>query len=252
MLSPVDRRAAVRERMQQFWKGVRAGIPIALGYVPIAMAFGLLAVESGLRLAESVWMSAVVFAAASQFVGVQMWAAGAAAAQIVLTTFLVNVRHLLMSASLAARLRARGPDAGRPGPLLPVVAFGLTDETFAVASLAAGDALGWMYLLGLNLTAYASWVAGTALGGAAGRLLPEAVSASMEVALYAMFIGLLVPALRSAPGMVRVPLVAAAANAALQAAGWSQGWALVAATLAGAASGLVGAAKPEQAAVADE
>ncbi|HEY8491329.1 MAG TPA: AzlC family ABC transporter permease [Dehalococcoidia bacterium] len=224
--------------------GLRAGVPIAVGYVPIAMAFGLLAGESGLTVVESAWMSAVVFAGASQFVGVQMWAAGAAAVHIVLTTFLVNLRHLLMSASLAARLRPPGGAAGeRPGPLLPVVAFTLTDETFAVASLAAEGALGWTYLLGLHLMAYGSWVGGTVLGGAAGRLLPEALSASMDVALYAMFTGLLVPALRAMPGRARVPLVAAAANAVLQAAGWSQGWALVAATLAGALVGAVGAPK---------
>lgn len=221
--------------MLSLWQGVRAGVPIAVGYVPIAVAFGLLAGRSGLSLGESAWMSAVVYAGASQFIGVQLWTTGAGPVTLILTTFLVNLRHLLMSASLSTRLAA--PRNRRERRWLPLVAFGVTDETFAVASLGPRGNLSLPYLLGLNLTAYSAWVGGTLLGGVAGLLLPATLAASMNIALYAMFIGLLIPSVRGSLRVAFIAATAAGVNSLLLALDWPRGWALVVAAVAAAALG---------------
>lgn len=172
-----------------FLRGLKAGIPIALGYIPIAIAFGLLAKANGVPLMIAFLLSFLVFAGASQFVAVQMMSAGALWGSIVLFTFLLNSRHLLMSATISARL-TRSTWWQRA-----IIAFGITDESFSVASLSSGK-LTFPYLFSLNGIAYLSWVLGTILGFSAGSLLPNELQSSMGIALYAMFIALIVPAMK--------------------------------------------------------
>ncbi len=188
---------------QTFAQGLKAGLPIAIGYLPIAIAFGLLARSAGVSLYVAVLMSLLVFAGASQFIAVNLLALGTQAWEIILTTLVINLRHFLMTASLSQRL---APELSKKWRSL--LAFGITDETFTVASLQTPSILTAPFVLGLNLIAYSSWVLGTGAGVLLAGGLPAAIQASMGIALYAMFIGLLVPSLRN--GLPVIVVVSAA------------------------------------------
>lgn len=171
-------------------QGVRAAVPVALGYIPAAIAYGLLAKNAGVPLAATLGMSALVYAGASQFAAVSMLAAGQSVVSMVFLTFILNLRHFLMSTTIASRL----PESSRAKRA--AVAFGITDETFSVASF--GDRqLSTGYLLGLNITAYLSWVGAGVMGFVAGGILSASLQSGMGIALYAMFIGLLIPGVRT-------------------------------------------------------
>ncbi len=171
-------------------KGASAAWPICLGYLPIGAAFGVLAQKAGLSPLEIGLMSVVVFAGSSQFIAVSMIAAGASAATIVMTTFAVNLRHLLMSSSLSVFFRRVG------GLKLAVFAYGVTDESFAVNYVRFRQG-GWDYnsALTVNQLPNLAWFFSTVAGGIGGRFIPEGAF-GIDYALYAMFICLLVFQLR--------------------------------------------------------
>lgn len=191
-------------------RGVRDAVPVALGYVPAALAYGLLAKAAGIPASATVGMSLLVYAGASQFAAVNMLAASQSPLSIIAVTFILNLRHFLMSTALASRL----PERSRLKRA--AVAFGVTDETFSVASF-GGRPLSVAYLLGLNTTAYLAWAAGTVLGFLAGGILPAFLQAGMGVALYALFVGLLVPGLQRSRAGLAVALSAMGLNVLAQA-----------------------------------
>ncbi|ASS87951.1 branched-chain amino acid ABC transporter permease [Geobacillus stearothermophilus] len=212
-------------KMAPFRQGVRAGVAIAIGYTPIALAFGLLAKTTGLTLGETVLMSLVVFAGASQYIALSLIAAGTGALEIVLTTFILNIRHFLMSASLSEKA---DPDAFWKKALY---AFGITDETFSVAAMKEGT-VNASYMFGLIAMAYGSWVVNSGIGHAVGASLPESLQESMSIALYAMFIGLLVPALKKQRKIVWLAGLSALFNSiGTFVLHLSKGWSIVLATL---------------------
>lgn len=176
-------------RALSYKSGLMAGIPIFLGYFPVAMAFGLLAKTNGITLGEAIGFSALVFAGASQFMALNLIQSGAVFMEIVIATLLLNFRHFLMSASVASRMETKKKWT------LPLVAFGITDETFAVAATAEGK-LNPRYLIPLEATAYIGWVSGTACGHIMGAALPEILQKSMGIGLYAMFVAILLPSVR--------------------------------------------------------
>ena len=184
-----------------FWRGFRCGVPIVVGYVPIALAFGVLAKTGGIPLWGAALLSGVVFAGSSQFMALALLGGGAGVGEIVLATFLVNFRNFLMSASLAARL------PGVRGALRWLLAFGVTDEVFSLVSLRE-RAPSPMEVLGLEVAAYGSWVGGAVGGFIAGEFLGDTLRASLGIAIYAMFVGLLVPAVRRLPRRGAVALLA--------------------------------------------
>ena len=217
-------------------RGLGAGLSVALGYLPVALTFGVLARQTGLTAGEAAGMSAWVYAGASQFLALRMIAAAASPLQIVLATFILNFRHFVMGASLAGRLSARRGVAA-------ALSYWLTDETFVVASirLTAGPEhrLSATSFLALGLTAYASWVAGTLAGALLGGRISVEVMGSLGIGLYALFIALLVPSIRKS---WRMSLVAVAGALMAFALGrlvpaLSEGWILIAATLAASALG---------------
>jgi len=170
--------------------GALAAWPICLGYFPVGLAFGVLAQKAGLHPFEIGMMSLLVFAGSSQFIAVSMLAAGAAPLAIILTTFTVNLRHFLMSSSLAMVV-------GRTSKKrLSLFAYGVTDESFAV-NLFRFRQGGWdlKRALFVNHFANLAWVASTVLGGYGGKLIPEHAF-GIDYALNAMFICLLVFQLR--------------------------------------------------------
>ena len=169
-----------------FSKGAAAAWPICLGYMPIGLAFGVLAQKAGLSPLEIGLMSVIVFAGSSQFIGVSMLAAGASMFSIVATTFIVNLRHFLMSSALAVYLK----NAGRKK--LSFFAYGVTDESFAV-NLSKFRDEDWDLNSALvtNYTANFTWITTTMLGGIGGQFIPEHAF-GIDYALIAMFICLLV------------------------------------------------------------
>lgn len=211
-----------------FRQGVQAGVTIAIGYMPIALMFGFLAKTTGLTLAETVLMSVIVFAGASQYIALNLLSIGTGMFEIVLTTFILNIRHFLMSASLNEKAE---PDALWKKALY---AFGITDETFSVAAMKEGT-VNASYMFGIGLMAYGSWVVSSAIGYIVGANLPKSLQESMSVALYAMFIGLLVPALKKQRKTVLLAGMAAIINSICTIfLHISKGWSVVIATLAAA------------------
>jgi len=194
MATPVSQMTPIPNK-DAFRSGMRAGIPVAVGYIPIAIAFGLLAKSFDMPNVITLAMSLFIFAGASQFIGVQLIMAGSMYWEIILTTFILNLRHFLMSASLSQRLETTS------NRFLAAIAFGVTDETFSVASTRDESTRGH-FVLGLNLIAFLAWNVGTWIGVFLAFGLPASVQASMGIALYAMFIGLLVPSLTRKPVIV--------------------------------------------------
>lgn len=175
---------------ENFLTGVIKGLPIAFGYIPMAISYGVLAVQAGIPLEATVLMSLIVYAGASQFMAVNLFLLGTAGLELVLTTFVLNLRHLIMSMSFLNKY---------PNLSLLSKAFlslGITDETFAVVSLPQDTEWRSPHFAGLMVTAYSAWVVGSLVGGLLATIIPPELGMSMSIALYAMFIGLLVPAIR--------------------------------------------------------
>lgn len=171
-------------------QGMAAAWPICLGYFPIGLALGVLAQKAGLAPLWIGLMSVLVFAGSAQFIAVAMIDGGASFAAIILTTFAVNFRHVLMSSALAVPLQ------GVRRLFLGLFAYGITDESFAVNMTRFGKEYWdkWRALT-VNQTANLTWIFATTLGGAVGTLIP-AGAFGIDYALPAMFIALLVLQLR--------------------------------------------------------
>ena len=218
--------------------GIKAAIPIAVGYIPIAIAFGLIAKSSGIPNYISLLMSVIVFAGASQFVAVNLLMLGASPVELVMTTFILNLRHFLMSSSVSQRI-----EPGTSKKMLTLLSFGVTDESFALASTRKEQYLKRHFMLGLHFTAYFAWVLGTYIGLFLAAGLPEIIENSMGIALYAMFIGLLVPAVKDCPPVLRVALLAILINTLLHFVPvlniLSSGWNIIIATVLASAAGSV-------------
>jgi 4-azaleucine resistance transporter AzlC len=186
-----------REPMQRtaydtFRDGIRSAWPICMAYVPLGMALGVLAQKAGFHPAEIGLMSVLVFAGSAQFVAVSMISGGADPLSIVLTTFMVNLRHVLMSSSLSVFLKGTSP------MFLSCFAYGVTDESFAVniMQFRKGRWDRWN-AIAVNQCSNAAWVLSTILGGYGGQYIPVGFL-GIDYALSAMFISLLVLQLRGA------------------------------------------------------
>jgi len=169
-----------------FVEGLSAAWPICVGYFPIGLAFGVLAQKAGLSPAAIGMMSLLVFAGSSQFIAVAMLSNGVAIASIIATTFMVNLRHLLMSSALSVYL---GDSSKR---MLPLFAYGVTDESFAVnLGKFTSDRWDLKRSLVVNHISNIVWIGSTVIGGYGGQFVP-ARAFGIDYALIAMFICLLV------------------------------------------------------------
>ncbi|MEK5425173.1 AzlC family ABC transporter permease [Cytobacillus sp. FSL R7-0680] len=215
----------LQTREVPFRKGVQAGVSIAIGYAPVALTFGLLAKTTGLSFIETVLMSMIVFAGASQYIALSLISLGTSTFEIIFTTFIVNIRHFLMSTAL----NEKAEDDRLMKKAL--YSFGITDESFSVIATKDGvQKTG--FILGVNIIGYMSWVTFTALGFVVGANLPQVLQESMTVALYAMFIGLLVPSMKGSAKVVYLAAIAAGLNTIFTFTGaLSTGWSIVIATL---------------------
>ena len=204
------------EREEGIKEGLRAAAPLIIGYIPIAMAFGILGKTAGITFSETVMFSAFVSAGASQFMALNLFMAGAGLLQIILTTFLVNSRHFLMSASLSRKVNDR---------LQKWTPLAMTDEIFSIASFKKEE-LTPKFMLGFEGSTYLVWVLATAGGFLLGEVLPPVVQDSMGIALYAMFIGILIPEGKKSRKLLGLAILAGILNTILSSvsflpAGWS-------------------------------
>lgn len=188
-----------------FLRGMSHGIPICLGYLSVSFGFGILAVsKAGLSVFQASVISASNLTSAGQKAGIDVIAAGGAIIEMILLQLTINIRYSLMALSLSQKLDKR---FSAPHRLL--ASYGITDEIFAVCS-AQKAPITPAYMYGMILVAAVGWVTGTALGAAAGELLPASVSTAMEIVLYGMFIAIIIPPAKKQVSVLFAVVMAAA------------------------------------------
>lgn len=204
--------------------GVSRSIPILLGYIPVGIAFGLLAMDAGIPPLLVVLMSTLVLGAASQIIAIQLITLGADLWVIVVTTFVVNLRHMLMASYLAPHLNGWGRRS------IALFSFGLTDEAFALhATRLREGKLPKTEAITINVMALVSWIVGTVLGVLVGPLVVDNLGLSLEYALPAMFIALVV-LLANSLRLMTAAIVAGCVSVTISLVGGSQ-WSALLATL---------------------
>lgn len=195
---------------RNYIRGIRNGFPIFLGYLPVSFTFGFMAVSGGFPVWLAVIMSITNLTSAGQFAGTNLILAGAGYLEIGLTTFVINLRYMLMSLALSQKLDQKIPLWKRM-----IFSFGITDETFVVASTQPGNLTNG-YMLGLITLPFIGWSIGTLLGGCISTLLPVTLQNAMGIGLYAMFIALIIPASRESKKILLVVLLAIGCNCLLK------------------------------------
>jgi len=171
----------------RFGRGVRLGAPIFLGYVPVGIAFGILARTLGFTVLQAVLCSATALAGAGQFIALSFLGAGAGAASVLIATTVVNLRYVLFASTLSPHLR------DVPTPIQAMLAFSLTDETFAVniadrrAGLSTPAAM-----VGVGAVAWCGWVLGTLMGAAGAGWIGDPSRFGVAFAMPAMFVALFI------------------------------------------------------------
>lgn len=166
-------------------RGIKDSTPIIIGYISIAIAFGVISTALGLTPISTILMSIFVYAGASQFIAINLLSIGASILEIILTTFFVNLRHLLMSTVVSTKIR--GGDIKKR----LILAHGITDETFAMTAIKSED-ISYLYLISLYITCFSSWVFGTAIGALLAFNLPNIITDALSFVLIAFFIVLLI------------------------------------------------------------
>lgn len=195
---------------KQFKRGLELGVPIGLGYFSVSIAFGMLAVGSGLSPLAAVIISMTNLTSAGQFAGVSLIAAGGSYIEMTLTMLMINARYFLMSLSLSQKF---AKDFKRFEKLL--VSFGVTDEIFAVAALEK-EPICSSFLWGLITLPFVGWSLGTLMGAVMSGFLPSALQDALGIALYGMFIALIIPAAKGTKSILITILIAVACSCILK------------------------------------
>lgn len=227
------------KKRKGYLAGLWAGVPVILGFVPVGIAYAGMARQAGLTALQTCGMSLAVFAGASQMMATDMTGPGASLLAIILATFILNLRHLIMSVCVMERMR-EGSLAVRL-----LAAFGVTDESFAIFTTEKESNCTVWFFLGLITVTYASWNLGTLIGAVVFDFLPPVVTASLGVSLYAMFIGLLTPSLRGNWRLGALVALTAVCNTLLSQV-IASSWALIVSTLVCAFLGVFFVELPEK------
>ena len=172
----------MNQQKRPFYSGLIHGIPIGLGYLAVSFTFGIMAVSSGLSVFQSVLISLTNLTSAGQFAGLGIITAGSSYLEMAAVQLVINLRYCLMSCSLSQKLDHKMPLFHRF-----LMAYGVTDEIFGVSVF---------YSYGLMSAAVPGWTLGTLLGALSGSLLPERLLNALGVALYGMFLAIIVPPAR--------------------------------------------------------
>ena len=214
-----------------YLNGIKVSLPVILGYLPVAIAFAVMASEAGFSQFEIIAMSTLVFAGASQIMAVGMVASGATMLSVVVGTFVLNLRHFIMGSYIMKKLGKT--TAGEK----IATAHGITDEAFAIISATPEQKCTVPYLLGIITVTYGSWVIGTVIGAFVSVLLPSTVSDALGIALYALFISLLVPGIKGSPRLIILVCLTAVLNTILGLI-IPTSWAIIASCIIGAFIGV--------------
>lgn len=208
-----------------FLQGMKDGLPICLGYLSVSFTFGMMTTENGLPIWVGMLISMTNFTSAGQFAGTELILSGGMFLEIAVTTFIINIRYMLMSLSLSQKIDPNMTTLERC-----ILSFGNTDEIFAVAMQQRGSVHA-SYLAGLILTPYLGWTMGTLLGASAAGVLPLAVRSAFGIAIYGMFIAIIVPPARTVKPVAVTILIAAVLSCIFRYTpgldGVSSGWVII-------------------------
>lgn len=196
--------------INSYTKGFADGIPIGLGYLSVSFSFGMMAVNMGLPVWAAVMISMTNLTSAGQVAGISLISAGAAYVEVALTQLVINLRYALMSISVSQKADKSFNVFHRL-----LASFGITDEIFAVATGNTSN-IGIRYMYGLITVPYIGWTAGTLLGSAAGAILPETVTSAMNIAIYGMFIAIIIPPAKHSRSVLKVILLSSALSCLLR------------------------------------
>lgn len=216
-------------RKDEFIAGIKAGIPICLGYFSVSIAFGLTVVSSGMPIWTAVLISLSNLTSAGQFAGANIMIANGSMIELAMTTLIINIRYFLMSLSVSQKVEQKMSVPERMG-----ISFGITDEIFAV-SVGRDTELTTSYMAGLIITPVIGWTSGTFVGAVASSIMPAVLSSALGIALYGMFIAVIVPPAREQVSVLFTVIMAIAASVAftylpfLQ--GLSGGWSIIIITI---------------------
>lgn len=170
-----------------YYNGLKAGIPIALGYFVVSFTFGMTGVLMGIAPHHLIIMSMTNLTSAGQFACVNLLSQGALYAELMVTVLLINIRYLLMSTALSQKLEKNVPFYKRL-----IMSAGITDETFSLA-LVEVETISFGFFMGLLTLPYLGWAAGTALGSLMDNVLDNTMQSAASIALYCMFIAIVLP-----------------------------------------------------------
>lgn len=191
-------------------QGLQDGIPIALGYISVSFAFGMMASNQGIPVWASVLISFSNLTSAGQFAGLGIIAANGSMMEMALSQFVINLRYFLMSLSLTQKLDKKTTTLQRA-----VIAHGITDEIFALSS-SKPKKVGFLYMISLMFLPILGWTGGTFLGAAASTLLPVILRDSLGIMIYGMFLAIIIPPCRTSKNIGIVVLMAAVTSCLFQ------------------------------------
>lgn len=212
-----------------FIQGVKAGIPISIGVIPVGISISILAIQVGFTPLEAVFMSAIIFAGSSQLMAISMISTGAPLISIIIGTFFINLRHIIMSSSIMQRLE--DTTLGQRF----FVSFAICDESFAVFSLSENDS--YYFLLGINTALYVIYMSSTIVGALITSFLPEIVINSFGIAFYAALLALLIPSIKTEKKLIILVILTGILNFIFQKF-IPPSWSVILSMIIGAAFGI--------------
>ena len=194
--------------MKLFIRGVRSGIPIGVGYIPVSFSFGIIAVSYGFEWWQALMISMLTLTSAGQLAGISIMINPARYVEMLVSQLTINIRYSFMSVSLSQKV-----DDGFSGIKRWLLGFFMTDEIFAVSS--AQNVVSARFFAGLSVAPYIGWTLGTLFGSLLGNVLPDLVMNSLCIAIYGMFVAIVAPESKKSLKMLSVVAIAVAVSCLL-------------------------------------
>lgn len=188
--------------MKQFLQGMKDGGAIGIGYFSVSFTFGIAAVASGLSWWEALAVSMMNITSAGQFAGITVMAAAGSYLEMAISQFVINLRYALMSISLSQKASAEFKTGKKM-----LLGFVVTDEIFAVSMSREGEVTS-RYFAGLGVLPYLGWTGGTLVGAVCGNILPKGIIDALGIAIYGMFIAIVVPAMKEDSRILKMGILA--------------------------------------------